>query len=164
MKAMADWQRQAAMAWGQDAPAVRSLKGMSASLMMTAGDAQLVLYDVQGHSAEQVFGAAMVLLREMNTPARTLQLHSLLASLTVCTAEGVLLQETFARAIARRFARAWKELSSNAFLFTSPSVSVPKLRQVVADVEGGRVGTKALLGAAAVALGLDPKNYSSRIS
>lgn len=164
MKAMAAWQGQAVMAWGEDAPAVRSLKEMAASLTMTADDARWVLDDVQGHSAEKVFGAATVLLREMNSPVRTLQLQSLLASLVVCTAEGFLLQETFTRAIARRFAPAWKEFSSNAFLFISPRVSVPGLRQVVADVEAGRVGTKALLGAAAVALGLDPESYGSRIA
>ncbi|RQO61316.1 hypothetical protein DBR47_07465 [Paucibacter sp. KBW04] len=164
MEALAAWQIQSAEVWGDDAPSVRSLKAMSASLMMTADDAQLTLEDVQDQSAEQVFGAAMVLLRDVNTPRATLRMHSLLASLTVCTNEGVLLQDTFTRALARRFAPAWKELSSNAFLFTSPRVSVPMLRQAVADVEGGRVGTKALLGAAAVALGLDPENYGSRIA
>lgn len=164
IEALADWQVQAAEIWGHDAPAVRSLKAMSASLMLRVDEAQLVLEDVQRQSAELVFGAAMVLLREVSTPRRTLRLHSLLASLTVCTDEGALLQDTFTRALARRFAPAWKELSSNAFLFTSPRASVPMLRQAVAGVESGRVGTKALLGAAAVALGLNPENFGSRIA
>lgn len=164
MEALAAWQIQAAKIWGDDARAVRSLKAMTASLMMTADEAQLTLEDVRGQSVEQLFGAAMVLLREVNTPRRTLRLHSVLASLTVCTDEGALLQDTFTRAMARRFAPAWKELSCNTFLFTSPRLSVPKLRKVVADVEDGRVGTKALLGAAAAALGLNPENYGSRIA
>lgn len=162
--ALSDWQTQAAAAWGEEAPAVMSLKEMSSALSMTADDAQQILANGHGSSAEQVFGAAMVLLREPASPARTLRWHSLLASVTVCSGEGQLLQHTFARAVARRFSPVWEELSLNAFLFKSPRVSVPMLRQVLADVDGGRIGVKGLLSAAAVALGLNPGNFDSLIA
>lgn len=123
-----------------------------------------ILANVDGSYAEQVFGAATVLLREPASPARTLRLHSLLAPVTVCSDEGLLLQHTFSRAVARRFSPAWEELLRNAFLFKSPRVSVPMLRQVVADVEDGRLRTKRLLSAAAVALGFNPEKVDSRIA
>ena len=163
-KALSDWQTQAAAVWGEEAPAVLSLKEMSVALSMTPDDARQILANFHGSSVEQVFGAATVLLREPASPARTLRLHSLLASVTVCSDEGLLLQHTFSRAVARRFSPAWEKLSSNAFLFKSPSVSVPMLRQVVADVEDGRLGTKRLLSAAAVALGFNPEKVDSRIA
>ncbi len=163
-KALSDWKTQAAAVWGEGAPSVLSLKEMSVALSMTPDDARQILVNVHGSSAEQIFGAATVLLREPDSPARTLRLHSLLASVTVCSGEGLLLQHTFARAVARRFSPAWEELSRNAFLFKSPIVSVPMLRQVVADVEGGRIGSKGLLCAAAVALGLNTGNFDSRIA
>lgn len=163
-KVLSDWQTQAAAVWGEESPAVISLKEMLFALSMMPDDAQQILANVEGGVAEQVFGAAMVLLREPTSPARTLRLQSMLASATVCSGEGQLLQHTFARAVARRFIPAWEELSRNAFLFKSPGVSVPKLRQVVADVESGRIGTKGLFIAAAVALGLNPGNFDSRIA
>lgn len=163
-KALSAWKTQAAVVWGEEAPAVMGLKEMSLALSMMPDDAQQILANVHGSSAEQVFGAAMVLLREPASPARILWLHSLLASVMVCSGEGLLLQDTFARAVARRFSPVWEELSRNAFLFKSPRVSVPMLREVVADVDGGRLGTKGLLGAAAVALGLKPENFDSRIA
>lgn len=163
-KALSNWQTQAAAVWGDEAPAVLSLKEMSVALSMTPDDARQILANVHGGSAEQVFGAATVLLREPASPARTLRLHSLLASVTVCSGEGLLLQHTFARAVARRFSPTWEKLSRNAFLFKSPRVSVPMIRQVVADVEGGRLGIKRLLSAAAVALGFNPENVDSRIA
>ena len=163
-KALSKFRTDAAAAWGAEAPAVMSLRKMSSALSMTRDEAQRTLANLHVGSPEQVFGAATVLLGEPASPAFTLRLHSILSSLTVCSAEGAMLQHTFARALARRFAPIWKELSRNAFLFQSPRVSVPMLRQVIADVEGGRLGTKALLSAAAVALGLDPANYGSRIA
>lgn len=163
-KALYDWQKQAAAVWGEEAPAVLSLKEMSVALSITPDGARRILANVDGSSAEQVFGAAMVLLREPASPERTLRLHSLLASATVCSGEGLLLQHTFARAVARRFSPVWGELSRNAFLFKSPRVSVPMLRQVVADIESGRLGTKGLLSAAAVALGLNPESFDSKIA
>lgn len=163
-KALFGWQTQAAAVWGEDAHAVMSLKNMSLALSTMPDDAEQILANVHGSSAERVFGAAMVLLREPASPARTLRLHSLLASATVCSGEGLLLQHTFARAVARRFSPVWEELSHNAFLFKSPRVSVPMLRQVVADIESGRLGTKGLLSAAAVALGLNPENFDLQIA
>lgn len=163
-KALSDLQTQAAAMWGEEAPAVMSLKEMSSALSMMPDDAQQVLANIHGSSAEQIFGAAMVLLREPASPERTLQLHSLLASVTVCSKEGLLLQDTFARAVARSFNPIWKELSRNAFLFKSPRLSVPMLQQAVADVEGGRLGAKGLLSAAAVALGLSPECLDSRLA
>lgn len=163
-KALSDWQRQAAAVWGKEAPAVLSLKEMSVALSMTKDDARHILANFLGSSIEQIFGAATVLLREPASPARTLRLHLLLASVTVCSDEGLLLQHTLARAVARRFSPVWEELSLNAFLFKSPRVSVPMLRQVVADVEDGRLGTKRLLIAAAVALGFNPEMIDSRLA
>jgi hypothetical protein len=163
-KVLSAWKIEAAAIWGEDAPAVISLREMLLALSMKPDDANQILASVQSISAEKVFGAAMVLLREPASPARTLRLHSLLASVTVCSEEGRLLQHAFSHALARRFSTVWEELSRNAFLFTSPSVRVPMLRQVVADVEAGRSGTKRLLNAAAVALGLNPGNFDSRIS
>lgn len=163
-KALADWQTQAAAVWGEETPAVMSLKEMSLALSMTPDDAEQILANVHGSSAERFFGAAMVLLREPASPARTLRLHSLLASATVCSGEGLLLQHTFARAVARRFSPVWEELSRNAFLFKSPRMSVPMLRQVVADVKRGRLGTRGLLSAAAGALGLNSENFDSQIA
>ena len=77
---------------------------------------------------------------------------------------GTYLGPLVARAVARRFSPVWEELSRNAFLFKSPRVSVPMLRQVVADVENGRLGTRGLLSAAAVALGFNPEDFDSRIA
>ena len=163
-KALSGWQRQAAAVWGEDAHAVMSLKKMSLALAMMPPDAEQILANVHCSSAERVFGAAMVLLREPASPERTLRLHSLLAAATVSSGEGLLLQHTFARAVARRFSPVWKELSRNALLFKSPRVNVPMLRQVVTDTESGRLGTKGLLSAAAVALGLNPENFDSQIA
>jgi hypothetical protein len=163
-KALSDWHIQAVAIWGKEAPVVVSLKEISLTLSMMPDDVQQILANVHGSSAEQVFGAAMVLLREPTSPALTLRLHSLLASVTVCSEEGLLCQHIFARAVARRFSPVWKELSRNAFLFQSPRVRIPMLRQVVADVEGGRLGANALLSAAAIALGLNPENFDSRIA
>ncbi len=140
------------------------LREMSLALSMLKDDAQQILANVDGSSAEQIFGAAAVLLHERAPPVLTLRLHSLLASATVCSSEGQLLQHTFSRAIARRFCPAWTELSRNEFLFTSPRVSMPRLRQALKDVESGRLGTKGLLSAAAVALGVNYTNIDSRIA
>lgn len=163
-KALSDWQTQAAAVWGKEAPAVLSLRAMSVALSMTPDEAIQILANVHGSSAEQVFGATTVLLREPASPARTLWLQSLLASVTVCSGEGQLLQHTFARAVARRFIPAWEELTRNAFLFKSPRMSVPMLQQVIGDVEGGRIGTKGLLSGATIALGLNPGGFDSRIA
>lgn len=123
---------------------MKSLKKMSLALSMLPDDAQQILANVRGSSAEQVFGAAMVILRKPASPAQTLRLHSLLTSVTACSSEGLLLQHKFARSVARHFSPVWEEVSRNAFVSKSPRVSVPMLRKVVVDVEGVRLGTKEL--------------------
>ena len=162
-RALSEWQVQAAVFWGDAAPAVSCLSAMQSAMAMSLDDARRTLANSGGNTAEQAFGAAMVLLREANTPAESLWLQSFLASVTVCSSEGLLLQRACDFAVARRFSSTWKKLADSAFLFKSPQKSVPLLQKAIADVEGGRLGIKGLLGAATVALGLNPDNYISHL-
>jgi hypothetical protein len=163
-QALSNWHTQAIAFWGERSPVVMSLKRMSLALSMRRDEAKKILATIDICTTEQIFGAATVLLREPASPTLALRLHSLLASITVCTSEGLLLQHTFTRAVARHFSPVWEKLSCNAFLFKSPRVSVPMLRHLVSDVKSGRIGTKGLLITAAITVGVNPENISSRIS
>ena len=162
-QALSAWKTQAATVWGNNAPVVMSLNEMSLKLPMQLTDAQEILKNTQANSLERVFRAAITLLRQPSPPVLTLRLHSLLASMTVISSEGLLLQHTYCRAIARAFSPVWKDLSHNAFLFES-RVNIPMLKRVITEVELGHQETKALLSSAAIALGIPPEKISSRIT
>jgi hypothetical protein len=86
-------------------------------------------------------------------PEETFRIQVLLASATVCFSEGSVLQVTFGRAVARRFADVWKKFASSPFLLVSPRTSVPSLRASISAVEQGIGSIRALLTAAAQAVG-----------
>lgn len=112
----------------------------------------------------ETIGAALVLIQSgTQMPQRTLRLQELLASATVCSSEGLLLQSAFGRAIARRFAANWKTFAANPFLFTSPRKTVPPLEHVVTAIEQGKASVRILIEKAAQALGVAVGEVTSRL-
>jgi hypothetical protein len=85
-------------------------------------------------------------------PEETFRIQVLLASATVCFSEGLVLQMTFGRPVARRLSAAWKRLALSPFLFRSPRC-LPALLETVAAVEQGKRSIRALLTAAAQPIG-----------
>jgi hypothetical protein len=153
-QALAGWQKNSAMVWGPDSRVARDLAEISRGLALPVKEAiEAVRQGVERSNGETV-GAALTLVRAGGqTPRRMQRLQELLASATVCSTEGQLLQTSFGRAIARRFGTTWKVFAGNPFLFISPGTAVPALLNAVEAVEQGRASIKVLLRTAAQAVG-----------
>jgi hypothetical protein len=105
-------------------------------------------------SIGQTSGAALALVRAPAlSPEAVFRIQVLLASATVCFSEGSVLHPTFGRAVARRFTGVWKNLASSSFLLVSPRTSVSGLLGSISAVKQGIGSIRALLTAAAKAVG-----------
>lgn len=147
------WHDEALHAWGAGSPVVAALADMSRGLALSHQAASDVAYRRVERSMGETFGAALALMRGPALGAEeTFRIQVLLASATVCFSEGVLLQMTFGRPVARRLSPAWKRLASSSFLFRSPR-RLPVLLETVTAVEQGKSSIRALLTAAAQPIG-----------
>jgi hypothetical protein len=153
-QAIAAWHNEALGICGAGSPVVKTLAEMSRGLSLSLQAAR----DVASHRVErstgETFGAALTLMRSaVLGPKETFLLQVLLASATVCFSEGLALQTTFGRAVARRFTAAWKRFAASPFLFASPRSSVPALLETISAVEQGKSSIGALLAGVGEALG-----------
>lgn len=163
-QALAGWQKDSTVVWGPDSRIAKDLAEMSRGLALQAEEANEVVRSGVERSNGETIGAALALVRAGGqTPRRTQRLQALLASATVCCSEGLLLQSTFGRAIARRFATTWKVFAESPFLFTSPRTTVPALRDAVAAVEQGKASIRFLLKTTAQAVGTVAGDATSRL-
>jgi phage replication-related protein YjqB (UPF0714/DUF867 family) len=163
-QALADWQNDSAAVGGPDSQIAKDLAEMSRGLGLSAEEANEAVRSDAERSIGETVGAALALLQAGGqTPRRTLRLQELLASATVCRQEGQLLQMTFGRAIARRFASTWKTFAASPFLFTNPRTSVSALRHAIATVEQGKGSMRVLLQTAAQAVGSVAWDVTSRL-
>jgi hypothetical protein len=148
------WHDEASRTWGTGSPVVTALADMSRGLALSNQAARDVASGRLERSIGERFGAALALMRGPTlNPEETFRIQVLLASATVCFSEGSVLQVTFGRAVARRFADVWKKFASSPFLLVSPRTSVPSLRASISAVEQGIGSIRALLTAAAQAVG-----------
>ena len=163
-QAIAAWNDEATGFWGEGSAVVEALADMSRGLSLLPQAARdVVSRRVEGSTGE-TFGAALTLMRSATMgPKEMFHFQVLLASATICSNEGLLLQMTFGRAVARRFAATWKCFAASPFLFTSPRTSVPTLLGTISAVEEGRSSLRALLAAAAQAIGAIAGEVSTRL-
>lgn len=151
--AISGWQEEASGAWSASSPVVTALADMARGLALSNQAARDVVSGRAGCSRGELFGAALAFMRgPALNPEDTFRIQVLLVSATVCSSEGLVLQMTFGRPIARRLAIAWKRLTSSRFLFRFPR-RVPELVETVAAVEEGRSSIRVLLTAAAHSIG-----------
>ena len=163
-QAVAGWQKDSATVWGSDSRIAKDLAEMSHGLALALDETNEAVRSGVERSHGETVGAALALIQAGgHAPLRTLRLQELLASATTCRVEGKLLQPTFGRAIARRFATTWKAFSASPFLFTSPRTNVPMLRDTVAAVELGKASIGVLLKTAAQAIGTIAGEGASRL-
>lgn len=155
-QAVAVWHDEAVRTWGAGSPVVAALADMSRGLALSNQAARDVASRRVERSIGEKFGAALALMRAPDlSPEEVFRIQVLLASATVCFSEGLVLQMTFGRAVARRFTGAWKKLASSPFLLVSPHTSVSALLGSISAVEQGIGSIRALLTAAAQAVGAD---------
>lgn len=153
--ALAGWQKDSAAVWGPNSRIAKDLAEMSCGLALSTKEANEAVRSRFDRSNAEIFGAALALVRAGDqTPERTLRLQELLVSATVCSSEGQLLQSTYGRAIARRFAKNWKAFAASPFLFTSPRTTVPALEVAITAVAQGKASTRVLMEKAAQAVGV----------
>lgn len=164
LQALPLWRDVAAARWGQHSQTAKDLGHMSQGLSMNSEQAwDIVRRRIQATRGE-AFGSALMLLRSGGLPPReTLSLQLLVASATVCHPQGLILQETFGRPVARRFAASWKSFLGSPLLFTSPRTSLPLLVHTVSDVELGRASVRELMTTAARAVGVIVGDVVSRM-
>ena len=152
-QAVTAWHDEALRTWGAGSSVIKALADMSRGLALSNQTARDVASRRVERSIGEMFGAALALMRGPALgPEETFRIQVLLASATVCFSEGLVLQMTFGRSVARRLSAAWKRLASSPFLFRSPR-SLPALLETVAAVEQGKSSTRALLAAAAQPIG-----------
>lgn len=163
-QALAGWQKDSAVVWGPDSRIAKDLAEMSRGLALPVHEANEAVRSGVERSNGETVGAALALVRAGGqAPGRTLRLQELLASATICRSEGQLLQPTFGRAIARRFATTWKAFATSPFLFVSPRTTVPALEVAVTAVERGKASIRELLEKAAHAVGVVVGDATSRL-
>lgn len=164
LKAVAAWHDEALRTWGDGSPVVKALADMSRGLAQSRQTARDVASRRLERSIGEMFGAALALMRGPALgPEETFRIQVLLASATVCFSEGLVLQMTFGRAVARRFTGVWKNLASSPFLLISPRTSVPALLESISAIEQGTGSIRALLLAAAQAVGADLGELEARL-
>lgn len=153
-QAVAVWHDEALRTWGAGNPVAAALADMSRGLALSNQAARDVASRRVERSIGETFGAAMALMPDPAlSPEEVFRIQVLLASATVCFPEGLVLQMTFGRAVARRFTGVWKKLASSPFLLVSPRTSVSALLRSISAVEQGLGSIGALLTAAAQAVG-----------
>lgn len=151
---LATWHDEASKIWGADSSVVRALTDISRGLALSHQDALAVASGRVERSTGEVFGAALALVRTaVLSPKEMFHLQLLLASATVCFSEGLVLQMTFGRAVARRFTAVWEQFTASPLLLVSPRTSVPALHGALSAVEQGTGSIRALLMAAAQGVG-----------
>lgn len=151
---VAVWHDEALRTWGAGSPVVAALADMSRGLGLSNQAARDAASRRVERSIGETFGAALALMRAPAlSPEEVFRIQVLLASATVCFSEGLVLQMTFGRAVARRFTAVWKKRACSPFLLVSPRTSVPALLGSIAAVEQGIGSIRALLTAAAQAVG-----------
>lgn len=162
-QAVTAWHDEALRTWGAGSPIVKALADMSRGLALSNQTARDVASRRVERSIGETFGAALVLIRGPALgPEETFRIQVLLASATVCFSEGLALQMTFGRPVARRLSAAWKRLALSPFLFRSPR-SLPALLETIAAVEQGKSSIRALLAAAAQPIGTVVGEIGSRL-
>ncbi|MCB1933615.1 MAG: hypothetical protein KDI45_14250, partial [Candidatus Accumulibacter sp.] len=145
-------------------PVVTALADMSRGLALSNQAARDVASRRVERSIGESFGVALALMRGPPLgPEETFRIQVLLASATVCFSEGLVLQVTFGRAVARRFTGVWKKLASSPFLLVSPRTSVPALLASISAVEQGIGSIRAFLTAAAQAVGATLGDVGTRL-
>lgn len=153
-QAVAVWHNEALDTWGTGSPVVVALADISRGLALSNQAAHDVACGRIERPVGETFGAALTLMCGPTLgPEEMFRIQVLLASATVCFSEGLLLQVTFGRAVARRFTGVWKRLASSPFLLVSPRTSVPALLASISAVEQGIGSIRTLLTAAAQAVG-----------
>lgn len=163
-RAVATWEVEAKSIWGAGSPVVNALADILRGLSMSHQDALDVASRRVERSNAETFGAALALVRSaVLDPRDVFHLQVLLASATVCASEGLILQMTFGRAVARRFTAIWKQFSSSPLLLISPRTSVPVLQGSISAVEQGKSSTRALLIASAQAVGATLGDVGTRL-
>lgn len=163
-QAIATWQDEAKSIWGAGSSVVNSLADMSRGLSLSPQDALDVASRRVMQSTGETFGAALALVRSaVLAPREMFHLQVLLASATVCFSEGLVLQMSFGRAVARRFAPVWKQFASSPLLLVSPRTSVPALIEAISAVEQGKSSVRALLMAAAQGAGTEFGEVGTRL-
>ncbi|MCY1165225.1 hypothetical protein D9M73_51260 [compost metagenome] len=163
-QAVTAWRDEGLSTWGAGSPVVAALADMSRGLALSNQAARDVASRRVERSIGETFGAALVLVRTPGlSPEETFRIQVLLASATVCFSEGLVLQMTYGRALARRFTDAWKKFASSPFLLVSPRVSASALLGSVSAVEQGIGSIRALLAAAAQAVGTELGDLGTRL-
>lgn len=163
-QAISDWHKDSIGIWGPDSQIAKDLAEMSRGFAQPLKEAnETVRVGVERSNGETI-GAALALIRAGGlSPLRALRLQELLVSATISSSEGLLLQPTFGRAIARRFAVDWEVFITSPSLFTRPMATVPLLREVVTAVGQGKGSIRILMETAAQALGVAVRDATSRL-
>lgn len=152
--AVQSWHSDAVNVWGEDSPVAKALSDISRGLALAGHTALDVLKRRLQRPVGEYVGAALSALRSCRlSPIETFQLQVLLASSTVCYEEGLSLQPTFGKALARRFAGAWETFAQSPFLLRSPRTFVPALNATISKVQEGKASISELLEVAAGAVG-----------
>lgn len=163
-QAIAMWRDDASRTWGAESPIVEALNDISCGLALSNQVARDIASRRVERSMGETFGAALALMRTPAlSPEDVFRIQVLLASATVCFSEGLVLQMTFGRAVARRFIPVWKKLAANPVLLVSPSTSVPALLGSISAVEQGIGSIRTLMKAAAQAVGSDLGDLEARL-
>jgi len=163
-QAIPTWHNESVAVWGADSRIAKDLTEMSRGLALPVSEADEAVRPGVERSNGETIGAALVLIQSgTQMPQKTLRLQELLASATVCSSEGLLLQSTFGRAIARRFAANWKMFAASPFSFTFPGRTVPQLEDALTAIEQGKASIRILMEKAAHALGVALGEASSRL-
>ena len=162
-QAITAWHYEASRTWGADSSVVSALSDMSRGLELPNQAARDVASRRVERSIGETFGAALAVMRgPALSPEETFRIQVLLASATVCFSEGLVLQMTFGRSVARRLSAVWKKLAFSPCLFRSPQ-SLPALLETVAAVEQGKSSIRALLTAAAQPIGIVVGKVGTRL-
>lgn len=143
------WQVDAARTWGPNSAIVSTLADISCGFALSGQAARAAASrQVERSSVGRTFGAALALMQNSSlTPEDAFHIHLLASSATVCFSEGLLLQKTFGRPLARRLSPTWKHLASTSSRFSSPQ-HLPALHETVAAVDRGEASIGELLNAA----------------
>lgn len=162
--ALAGWQKGSTVVWGSDSRIAKDLAEISRGLTLPLSEANETVRSGVERSNGETVGAALALVQAGGqAPRRTLRLQELLASATVCSLEGQLLQSTCGHAIARRFAATWKGFTASPFLLTSPRATVPALEDAIKGVEQGKTSIRVFMEKAAEAVGVVVWDATSRL-
>ncbi len=158
------WRDAAAARWGPKSEVVKDLGDISRGLWMSSKEAWNVVHRRVKASRGEMFGAAFGLLKASDLPPRTIfWLECVVLSATVCHSQGLLLQATFGRPVARRLAMVWEPLLSSPLLFKSPLATIPSLAHTISQVKNGQESIKALMTSVARTVGASLGDVGNRL-